>query len=161
MGFLGEKSRHGLQHQEVGLLVKRWLAFIDREQKVRGHLEDVSANFASTVPPERTWVKFVENTQHKALRWHSLRRLQAAQLWALGASVQVLQLAGGWRSQQVVYHFAKPQHAWQYERPCRKRFAETSSLRRRSCRANGQPGCDRKLGRRSKSLRLTEPYRVQ
>ena len=34
MGLMGEKSRLGLQRQEVGLLVKRWLDLIDGERKI-------------------------------------------------------------------------------------------------------------------------------
>ena len=104
--FLGEKSKPGLQHQEVGLLA------IGRERTILGEPTHIRSKFSSAKESETAWMD-CKPTKHTTLYWHSLRRLGVAQVWCSSVSVTTLQLVGGWRSQQVAHHCAKLLHTWQ------------------------------------------------
>ena len=58
----------------------------------------------------KSW-KLVAQTSWPELRWHSLRRLEAARLWASGCRGSTLQLAGGWKTPTVALHYATPEHS--------------------------------------------------
>ena len=95
-------------------MAKRWLELIDSERKICGEPEGTTSNFGTLEALERAWIELVERMPHEASRWHSLRRPGAAKSWATRVSISALQFAGSRRSLQVAYHYAKPQHSWQY-----------------------------------------------
>ena len=82
--FQGEKSRQGVQVQDVGPWADRWLRFLDEERRRRGGNGTVAYNFSSPSELEAQWVELVAGTSHRSLRWHGHRRGGAAQAWAAG-----------------------------------------------------------------------------
>ena len=113
--FQGEKSRPGLQVQDVGPWAERWLRFLDEERRRRGGNGAVAYNFSSPSSLEAQWVELVAGTSRRSLRWHGHRRGGAAQAWAAGARGPLLQLMGGWCTPSVAVSYATPTHAWEFE----------------------------------------------
>ena len=111
--FQGEKSRPGVQVQDVGPWAERWLRFLDEERRRRGGNGAVAYNFSSPSALEAQWVELVAGTSHRSLRWHGHRRGGAAQAWAAGARGPLLQLMGGWCTPSVAVSYATPTHAWE------------------------------------------------
>ena len=68
-------------------------------------------NFGSAKELEKRFNLLVAKTPWPKLRWHSLRRLGAAQLWVNGCRVSTLRLAGGWKTHTVALHYATPGHS--------------------------------------------------
>ena len=113
--FQGEKSRQGVQVQDVGPWADRWLRFLDEERRRRGGNGTVAYNFSSPSELEAQWVELVAGTSHRSLRWHGHRRGGAAQAWVAGARGPLLQLMGGWCTPSVAVSYATPNHAWEFE----------------------------------------------
>ena len=113
--FRGEKSRPGIQVQDVGPWANRWLRFLDEERRRRGGGGAVAYNFSSPSELEAQWVELVAGTSHKSLRSHGHRRGGTAQAWAFGARGPLLQLMGRWCTPSVAVSYATPTHAWELE----------------------------------------------
>ena len=113
--FQGEKSRQGVQVQDVGPWADRWLRFLDEERRRRGGNATVAFNFSSPSELEAQWVEMVAGTGHRSLRWHGHRRGGAAQAWAAGARGPLLQRMGGWCTPSVAVSYATPNYAWEFE----------------------------------------------
>ena len=113
--FQGEKSRLGVQVQDVGPWAERWIHFLDEERRRRGGTGAVAYNFSSPSALEAQWVELVGGTGHRSLQWHGHRRGGAAQAWAAGARGPLVQLMGGWCTPTVAVSYATPTHAWEFK----------------------------------------------
>ena len=113
--FQGEKSRPGIQVQDVGPWADKWLRCLDEERRRRGGNGAVAFNFSSRSELEAQWVELVAGTSHRSLRWHGHRRGGAAPAWATGARGPLLQLMGGWCTPSVAVSYATPTHVWEFE----------------------------------------------
>ena len=56
----------------------------------------------------------------KTVRWHSFRRMGAAQLWKMGAPLTTIMLWGGWKSAKVAQMYTEP--------PPRSKFARSGKI---------------------------------
>ena len=113
--FFGVKNGVGWHVQQVGPRAGRWLEFLHwGRQKCTGRTEH-SGNIQNLLELEEQFTLLVAQTSWPELRWHRLRRLRAAQLWASGCRGSTLQLPGGWKTPTVVLHYATPGHSWIYE----------------------------------------------
>uniref|UniRef100_A0A7S4LMB7 Uncharacterized protein n=1 Tax=Eutreptiella gymnastica TaxID=73025 RepID=A0A7S4LMB7_9EUGL len=115
MEFYGVKNRVGWHGQPVGPLATQWLEFIHMGRQRQTGRTEYSGNFGSVEELEASFKLLVAPTTWPELRWHSLRRLGAAQLWANGCRGGTLQLAGGWKTPTVALHYATPGHSWIFE----------------------------------------------
>ena len=115
MEFYGVKNRVGWHQQPVGWWAAQWLEFIHMGQQRQTGRTEYSGNFGSVEELEASFKLLVAPTAWPKLRWHSLRRLGAAQLWANGCRGSTLQLAGGWKTPAVALHYATPGHSWIFE----------------------------------------------
>ena len=106
--FQGEKSRQGVQVEDVGPWADRWLRFLDEERRRRGGNGTVAYNFSSLSELEAQRVELVAGTSHRSLRWHGHRCGGAAQAWAAGARGPLLQLMGGWCTPSKAVSYATP-----------------------------------------------------
>ena len=119
--FQGEKSRPGVQVQDVGPWAERWLRFLHEERHGARGTGTVAYKFSPPSKLEAPWVELVAGTSHRSLRWHRHRRGGAAQAWAAGAGGPLLQLMGGWCTPSVAVSYATPTHAWDFESRRRQR----------------------------------------
>ena len=149
--FFGSKSRRGEQNQDVGPWCKEWLAFLGKLRALRGFHPHKGAWHGSGDALGKSLVGLLERGgRGRGLRWHSFRRLGAAQLRKSGAPMQTMLLWGGWKSPGVAKLYTDAPPWWKFERtagaggvrtgerPC------TRSARDRHWRS-GHPGCGRKL----------------
>ena len=117
--FFGSKSRRGEQNQDVGPWCKEWLAFLGKLRALRGFHPHKGAWHGSGDALGKSLVELLERRgRGRGLRWHSFRRLGAAQLRKSGAPMQTVLLWGGGveisRSHQAVYR--RPPPRWKFER---------------------------------------------
>ena len=110
--FFGTKSRRGVQRQEVGPWVREWLQFLAKLRALKGFHPDRGAWHGSREALGKTLVSLLERGEgKKTVRWHSFRRMGAAQLRKMGAPLTTIMLWGGWKSAKVaqMYTEAPPQ----------------------------------------------------
>ena len=116
--FFGVNNKVGWQVQPMFPWAGRWLEFLHRgRQRHMGRTEH-SGSCGSMRELEEPFKLFLEQTSWPELRWHNLRRLGAAQLWASGCRGSTLQLAGGWGTPTIALHYATPAHSWACEERC-------------------------------------------
>ena len=105
--FFGSKSRRGEQNQDVGPWCKEWLVFLGKLRALKGFHPHKGAWHGSGDALGKSLVELLERGgRGRGLRWHSFRRLGAAQLRKSGAPMQTVLLWGGVeipRSRQAVY----------------------------------------------------------
>ena len=100
--FFGSKSRRGEQNQDVGPWCKEWLAFLGKLRALRGFHPHKGAWHGLGDALGKSLVELLERGgRGRGLRWHSFRRLGAAQLRKSGAPMQTVLLWGGWKSPGV------------------------------------------------------------
>ena len=110
--FFGTKSRRGVQRQEVGPWVREWLQLLAKLRALKGFHPDRGAWHESREALGKTLVGLLERGEgKKTVRWHSFRRMGAAQLRKMGAPLTTILLWGGWKSAKVaqMYTEAPPQ----------------------------------------------------
>ena len=94
--FFGTKSRRGVQRQEVGPWVREWLQFLAKLRALKGFHPDRGAWHESREALGKTLVSLLERGEgKKTVRWHSFRRMGAAQLRKMGAPLTTIMLWGG------------------------------------------------------------------
>ena len=94
--FFGTKSRRGVQRQEVGPWVRAWLQFLAKLKALKGFHPDRGAWHESREALGKTLVSLLERGEgKKTVRWHSFRRMGAAQLRKMGAPLTTIMLWGG------------------------------------------------------------------
>ena len=99
--FFGTKSRRGVQRQEVGPWVRAWLQFLAKLRALKGFHPDRGAWHESREALGKTLVSLLERGEgKKTVRWHSFRRMGAAQLRKMGAPLTTIMLWGGGGSQR-------------------------------------------------------------
>ena len=99
--FFGTKSRRGVQRQEVGPWVRAWLQFLAKLRALKGFHPDRGAWHESREALGKTLVSLPETGEgKKTVRWHSFRRMGAAQLRKMGAPLTTIMLWGGGGSQR-------------------------------------------------------------
>lgn len=60
-------------------------------------------------------VRLLEGSPLEGMRWHAFRRFGAAQLFASGLRLSLLQIYGGWASSREAARYAHPDTAWTYQ----------------------------------------------
>ena len=99
--FFGTESRKGVQRQEVGPWVREWLQFLAKLRALKGFHPDRGAWHESREALGKTLVSLLERGEgKKTVRWHSFRRMGAAQLRKMGAPLTTIMLWGGGGSQR-------------------------------------------------------------
>ena len=114
--FHGEKGRPGIWDVEVGPWTKWWAPFLWEIRRLRHGRADLPFSFHDDQGLQDGWKKFVEGTDFEGYRCHSLRQCGAAVLWARGARIQTIVLAGAWVMPSVAKDYFQPTHAWSCER---------------------------------------------
>ena len=115
--FFGSKSRRGEQNQDVGPWCKEWLAFLGKLRALRGFHPHKGAWHGSGDALGKSLVELLERGgRGRGLRWHSFRRLGAAQLRKSGAPMQTVLLWGGWKSPGVAKLYTDAPPRWKFER---------------------------------------------
>ena len=93
MRFFGTKSGRGVQRQEVGPWVREWLQFLAKLRALKGFHPDRGAWHESREALGKTLVSLLERGEgKKTVRWHSFRRMGAAQLRKMGAPLTTIML---------------------------------------------------------------------
>ena len=90
MEFYGVKNRVGWHEQPVGPWAAQWLEFIHMGRQRHTGRTEYSGNFGSVEELEASFKLLVAPTTWPELRWHSLRRLGAAQERHCGMTEHVL-----------------------------------------------------------------------
>ena len=99
--FFGTKSRRGIQRQEVGPWVREWLQFLAKLRALKGFHPDRGAWHESREALGKTLVSLLERGEgKKTVRWHSFRRMGAAQFRKMGAPITTIMLWGRGGSQR-------------------------------------------------------------
>ena len=115
--FFGTKSRRGVQRQEVGPWVRAWLQFLAKLRALRGFHPDRGAWHESREALGKTLVSLLERGEgKKTVRWHSFRRMGAAQLRKMGAPLTTIMLWGGWKSAKVAQMYTEAPPRWKFAR---------------------------------------------
>ena len=115
--FFGTKSRRGVQRQEVGPWVREWLQFLAKLRALKGFHPDRGAWHESREALGKTLVRLLERGEgKKTVRWHSFRRMGAAQLRKMGAPLTTIMLWGGWKSAKVAQMYTEAPPRWKFAR---------------------------------------------
>ena len=115
--FFGTKSRRGVQRQEVGPWVREWLQFLAKLRALKGFHPDRGAWHGSREALGKTLVSLLERGEgKKTVRWHSFRRMGAAQLRKMGAPLTTIMLWGGWKSAKVAQMYTEAPPRWKFAR---------------------------------------------
>ena len=115
--FFGTKSRRGIQRQEVGPWVRAWLQFLAKLRAPKGFHPDRGAWHESTEALGKTLVSLLKRGEgKKTVRWHSFRRMGAAQLRKMGAPLTTMMLWGGWKSAKVAQMYTEAPPRWKFAR---------------------------------------------
>ena len=106
--FFGTKSRRGAQRQEVGPWVREWLQFLAKLRALKGFHPDRGAWHESREALGKALVSLLERGEgKKTVRWHSFRRMGAAQLRKMGAPLTTIMLWGWWKSAKVAQMYTE------------------------------------------------------
>ena len=115
--FFGSKSRRGEQNQDVGPWGKESLAFLGKMRALRGFHPHKGAWHGLGDALGTSLVGLLERgSRGRGLRWHSFRRLRAAQLRKSGAPMQTVLLWGGWKSPGVAKLYTDAPPWWKFKR---------------------------------------------
>ena len=82
--FYGVENWVGWHAQLVGPWPSLWLEFLHNSRLQRAGNAECNTNSGCARDPEKAFAKLVARTSTPKMRWHSLCRMAAAQIWASG-----------------------------------------------------------------------------